>query len=180
MKNHWPHAPHHYLGDRGAYIVTAGTHHKEHFFPDGPKLKALHDGLLKYAQEAQWQLQAWAIFPNHYHFVATSPKKEDSASSLSDFIAKFHQRSASWVNEIDGQRGRKIWHNFWETHLTYEKSYFARLNYVQCNALHHGLVAKPTDYPYCSASWFERNAPKSFVKTVASFKTDQVHILDDF
>jgi len=66
MNKHWPHSPQHLLGGKAAYIVTAGTYQKEHFFSTEAKLQALHDCLLKYADRYQWQLQAWAVFPNHY------------------------------------------------------------------------------------------------------------------
>ena len=53
-------------------------------------------------------------------------------------------------------RAAAIWHNFWDTELTYEKSYLARLNYVHQNAVKHGLVARACQYRWCSAAWFER------------------------
>jgi putative transposase len=176
----WPHAPEHRLAGQGAYIVTAGTFRKEHFFADGPKLAALHNGLLKYAQKYHWRLQAWAVFPNHYHFVGTSPPDEDNANSLSTFIQELHRKSATWLNKEDEISGRKVWHNYWETHLTFEASYYARLNYVHQNAVHHGLTSVASDYPYCSARWFEKKAPKPVQNTIASFKTDQIKIIDDF
>ena len=64
--------------------------------------------------------------------------------------------------------------------LTYQKSYFARLNYVHRNAVKHGLVDKAADYPWCSAAWFAKQASPAFRKTIASFKTDRVKVYDDF
>jgi len=54
------------------------------------------------------------------------------------------------------------------------------LNYVYHNPVHHGLIDNAENYPWCSAAWFGRNAPAGFVKTVLSFKTDQLKIPDDF
>jgi putative transposase len=176
---HWPHAPAHRLSQGGAFIVTAGTYRKAHFFAGDERLKALHNGLLKYAAKYDWKLEAWAVFPNHYHFVAQSPKAE-SAESLKTFLADFHQHSAAWVNGLDATTGRKVWHNYWETALTYEKSYLARLNYVHQNAVKHGLVPVANQYRWCSAAWFERVAQPSMVKTIYGFQTDQVRVLDDF
>ena len=76
--------------------------------------------------------------------------------------------------------GRQVWHNFWETRLTYENSYFARLNYVHHNPVKHGLVKVAHRYPWCSASWFEHTASQAQVKTIYGFKTDQLKILDEF
>ena len=69
----WPHAPEHRLGEAGAYIVTAATYRKAMLFEDGPRLRMLHRALLTLAGEHGLRLQAWAVFPNHYHFVAQVP-----------------------------------------------------------------------------------------------------------
>ena len=177
----WPHAPVHRLAEAGTFIVTAGTYRKQHFFYGDERLKALHGGLLKYAAKYQWRLEAWAVFPNHYHFVGHSPVgADDGAASLSAFLADYHQHSAGWVNGLDAARGRKVWHNFWETRLTHERSYLARLNYVHQNAVKHELVPVANQYPWCSAPWFERTASEAQVKTIYSFRTDSLKVLDDF
>ena len=178
---HWPHAPVHRLEEKGSFIVTAGTYLKRPFFPDGERLRGLHRGLLKYAAKHAWRLDAWAVFPNHYHFVGHSPSEAtDGAESLRTFLADFHQHSAAWINGLDETPGRQVWHNFWETRLTFEKSLWARLAYVHQNAVHHGVAKVASAYPWCSASWFERHSPASRVKTIYGFKTDRIRIIDDF
>ena len=178
---HWPHAPTHHLGESGTFIVTAGTYRKVYVFAGSDRLYALQSGLLKYAEKHAWRLEAWAVFPNHYHFVARSPDgATDGAESLRHFLADFHQHSASWVNGLDGATGRKVWHNYRETRLSYEKSYFARFNYVHQNAVKHGLVRVASQYRWCSAAGFERTVPPATVKTIYGFKTDRVKVLDEY
>lgn len=177
---YWPHAPKHQVSEAGTYIVTAGTFGKRHVFTDGERLKGLHDGLLKYAQKYGWQLEAWAVFPNHYHFVGHSPEGAEDASSLKRLLKHFHGRASAWVNRFDGTPGRKVWHNFWETRLTHERSYLARLHYVHTNPVRHGLVPVANQYPWCSAGWFERTATTAMVKTIYGFKIDHVNVKDDF
>jgi len=53
-------------------MVTAGTYYKAPFFRGADRLKYLCGMLLEFAEKYAWQLQAWAVFPNHYHFVALS------------------------------------------------------------------------------------------------------------
>jgi putative transposase len=36
-------------------------------------------------------------------------------------------------------------YEFWDTHLTFEKSWLARLHYVHHNPVHHGLAAVASD-----------------------------------
>jgi putative transposase len=176
----WPHAPVHRLSERGTYFVTAGTYGKHHHFKGKLRLSVLQRGLLSVCRDASWRLEAWAVFSNHYHFVAESPENQDSAESLQAMLAELHFKTASWVNKLDKARGRKVWHNYWETHLSFEQSYLARLNYVHQNPVHHGLLGEATKYPYCSAAWFERTASNAQIAILRRFKADRVKILDEY
>ena len=174
----WPHAPLHRLADSGTYFLTASTYKKLHHFRGADRLSVLHRGLLTVAKDFGWMLEAWAVFSNHYHFVGHSPSSEEGASSLSVMLGHLHEETAKWVNRLDKEKGRKVWHNFRETKLTYEKSYLARLNYVHQNAVKHRLVTVAKQYPWCSAAWFERTARPAQVKTIYQFKTDLLKIDD--
>jgi len=68
----WPHAPAHKLTEDGTYIVTAGTYQKAHHFHNTERLHFLTKTLLALSKKYGWRLQAWAVFPNHYHFIAKS------------------------------------------------------------------------------------------------------------
>ena len=178
-KTPWPHAPLHRLGQQGVYFVTAGTYLKLHHFKTARRLEVLHRGLLKVTAKFDWQLEAWAVFSNHYHFVAHSPQDKETAASLSDMLGILHEKTAKWVNKLDNAPGRKVWHNFRETRLSFEKSYLARLNYTHQNAVKHKLVPVANQYPWCSAAWFERVATATQIKTIYGFKTDQLNVADE-
>jgi putative transposase len=172
----WPHAPAHRLRDRGVYLVTAGTRGKEHFFHSRERLSYLTNALMVLAQEYGWGLQAWAIFSNHYHFIGGSEKP----CTLRRLIQYLHSISAKHINLLDGTPGRTVWFQYWDTQLTHEKSYLARLTYVHTNAVRHGLVGQAEQYPWCSAGWFLRKAGKPFFETVKRFPCDKVMIPDGF
>ena len=176
----WPHAPTHLLAASGTYFVTAGTYQKLHQFRGRDRLSVLQRGLLTVVRDFGWSIEAWAVFSNHYHFLGHSPASEQGAASLSRMLGLLHEKTASWINGLDGEPGRKVWHNFWETRLTYEKSYFARLNYVHRNPVKHGLVPVANQYPWCSAAWFERAATPAQVKTIYAFPVDRVNVYDEF
>ena len=95
-------------------------------------------------------------------------------------LGVLHSRTAGWVNRLDKTPGRQVWHNFWDTRLTYQKSYLARLNYVHQNPVKHGLVAVANQYPYCSAAWFERTASPAMVRSIYRFKIDALSLYDEF
>jgi putative transposase len=173
----WPHAPLHRLDGQGAYIVTAGTYRRRPFFSSPERLDILHDQLLGLAAHYGWRLQAWAVFPNHYHFVAMAP---EDPHTLREFLRHLHSDTARRINALDHAAGRRVWFNFWETHLTYERSYLSRVRYVHENPVHHGVRRRAVDYRWCSARWFEASAEPAFQRTVATFKTDRLHLRDDF
>ncbi|HEV2694334.1 MAG TPA: hypothetical protein VG347_15685 [Verrucomicrobiae bacterium] len=176
----WPHAPSHQLSGRGTYFITSSTYEKTRHFQGAPRLRVLQRGLLTVAKEYNWHLEAWAIFSNHYHFVAHSPVEADDASSLNDMLSVLHVKTAGWINKLDKNPGRKVWYNFRETRLTHQSSYLARLNYVHQNPVNHGLVLIANQYPWCFAAWFERTASPAKVKSIYRFKTDKVAVPDDF
>ncbi|MBI5396671.1 MAG: hypothetical protein HZA91_15365 [Verrucomicrobia bacterium] len=176
----WPHAPLHQLSERGTYFVTASTCGKQHHFRGADRVRVLHRGLLTVAEQFGWQLEAWAVFSNHYHFVGHSPQDASDATSLRTMLRVLHVKTAAWVNRLDGSPGRQVWFNFRETRLTYQRSYLARLNYVHQNPVKHGLVPVANQYPWCSAAWFERTASSAIVKSIYRFKTEKVSVPDDF
>jgi REP-associated tyrosine transposase len=172
----WPHAPLHRVSEAGAYIITAGTYRKRHILDTPAKLDLVRDALFHVALAQGWELQAWAVLSNHYHLVAAVPDEAD----LSRFIHSLHRFTSRELNKIDRTSGRRVWHQCWDTHLTYERSYLARLNYVHTNPVHHGVVEDERSYPWCSAAWFVREADAALRKTVESFKTDRVNVPDEF
>jgi putative transposase len=158
-------------------MVTCATLHKRRLFSTPSKLTVLENELLALSEKYHWQLQAWAVFANHYHFAARGlPDK----AALGKFLGHLHTKTAIELNKLDEAKGREVWYNFWDTKLTYERSYLARLNYVHQNPVKHGLVAVANQYQWCSASWFERNASPSIIKTIYGFKTDKLKIDDDY
>ena len=184
--SNWHHSPVHRLTERGAYMVTAGTYQKKHTFDTPEKLAIIRDSLLSLLQEQGWNLCAWAVLSNHYHFVAVALEE---AKPLRNLIQHLHSVTARKINAISKAKAaasklphseRRIWFQYWETQLTYKKSYFSRLNYVHNNPVHHKIVVNAEDYEWCSAKWFRLHAGDSFFRTVSSFKFDKVNVKDDF
>jgi putative transposase len=173
----WPHAPVHRLDTDGVFMLTGATLYKNHLFKTADRLSLLENRLLKLAKDYHWQLEAWAVFSNHYHFVARSLSE---AGDLRLMLSQLHTETARDLNRLDRTEGREVWYNFWDTKLSFQTSYLTRLNYVHQNPVKHGLVAMANQYHWCSAAWFERTASPAMVKTIYGFKTDQVKVMDDF
>jgi putative transposase len=107
-KTPWPHAPTHELSGQGTYFVTASTYQKAHHFRGEKRLRVLQRGLLSVAGKFGWQLEAWAVFSNHYHFIAHSPIAVSDASSLIGMLSMLQVKTAEWVNKLDKSPGRRF------------------------------------------------------------------------
>ena len=180
IQTQWHHAPVHRLTEKGAYMVTCGTLHKHAILNTPERLDNFLSLLFHYAEKFKWQLQAWAVMNNHYHWVGLSPEHEADALSLKTMTAQLHEVSTKRLNRIDQTPGRKIWFNYWDNHITHASSYFARLTYVHNNPVHHGVAVKAEDYRWCSRGWLERTANRAFIHQLDGFKTDQLNVPDDF
>lgn len=173
----WPHAPLHAFNEKGTYMVTGSTLYKEHHFKKSSDLDYLHDLLLELANQYQWRLEAWALFSNHYHFIAQSP---NDPATLRKFVTHLHASSARELNFRHQMSGRKVWYQYRDTQITFQPSYLARLNYVMQNPVKHKIVDCASHYKWCSANWFEMNTTRAYHKAVMTFKTDTVTVEDDF
>ena len=157
-------------------MITAGTYQKSLLFNTKEKLELLQRALFEEAIERKWSLQAWAVFPNHYHLVAVLPP----GANVAAFVGHLHGSTSFALNRLDDLRGRKVWFNYWDTGLTSSGSYLARLRYVHENAVRHQIVRSAADYPFCSAPWFLEESEPAYARLVMDFPIDRLRLRDDF
>lgn len=173
----YPHNPPHLFSPNAIYMVTGAILHKQPLISTPEKKLFICKTLFERTKILGWKLQAWAILNNHYHFIADSP---ENSLSLERLIREFHSITAIQLNKLDQTSGRQVWHNYWDTCITYEKSYLARLHYIHINPVKHGLVQSAEDYPFCSYRWFLEQGDDNFKLQVFSQPFEQAHIVDDF
>jgi REP-associated tyrosine transposase len=176
----WPHAPTHQLSENGTYFVTAGTYLKAHHFRTPQRLDVLQRAFSPWHATSCGNSKPGLFFQITITLLLIPRSDSKDANSLSQMLGVLHTRTAGWINRLDKTPGRNVWHNFWDTRLTYQKSYLARLNYVHQNAVKHGLVPVANQYRWCSARWFEGVASPAMVRSIYRFKTNALSISDDF
>jgi putative transposase len=172
----WHHAPNHQFTPGKIYMVTGATLHKKNLFHNGERLSLLQSTLLEKLTESGWALHAWACFPNHYHFIGKAPDIE----KISQSMKRLHGNLSIRLNRMDGCTGRKVIYQYWDSCLSYDSSYYARLHYVMTNPVHHGLVPLASKYPFCSTAWFQKHTSKAACRKIASFPCDNLSVPDDF
>jgi putative transposase len=149
-REHRPwHSPAHYESESTTYyVITAACFEHRHVIGHSPERMAKFEkDLVELLTAGSTAVFAWCVLPNHYHALIDTP----SVKQLLADIGRLHGRSSFDWNGEEGTRGRQAWCNAAETAMKSEGHYYASLNYVLNNAVHHGYVKLWTDWPYCNA-----------------------------
>lgn len=173
----YPHNPPHYFVSNAMYMVTGAILYHRPLLDENKRKELVLHTLFERAKLLNWNLQAWAILHNHYHFIGRAP---ENARTLKTLIRQLHSITAIEINRWDNTSGRKVWFNYWDTCLTHEKSYLARLHYVHTNPVKHGLTGRAVDYPFCSYRWFVEQGNEELRQQVFQQPIDCLEIVDDF
>ena len=104
--------------------------------------------------ERPFAIDAWVVMPDHLHAVWTLPEWD------SDFSTRWGAIKARFTRGLpvgrtrashDIRREKGIWQRrYWEHHIRNEEDYAAHVRYCWFNPVKHGLVERPTDWPYSS------------------------------
>jgi len=173
----YPHNPPHYFVSNAMYMVTGAILHNQHLLIEDRRKEFFLQTLSDRTKLLGWDLQAWSVLNNHYHFLAQAP---EDATTLEKLIRQLHSITAIEFNRWDNASGRQIWFNYWDSCLTYEKSYLARLHYVHINPIKHRLVDDVINYPFCSFKWFIEEGDETLKQQVFAQPVDSLKIFDDY
>ncbi|MCO8120471.1 hypothetical protein NHH03_01885 [Stieleria sp. TO1_6] len=92
---------------------------------------------------------AWCVLPNHYHLLLRTQSVIHSLTRIGRLHGKL---SFEWNRQEELTGRRKVWAGAAETAMKSERHYFATLNYVLNNPVHHGYVKKWTQWPLSNAN----------------------------
>lgn len=144
---HWKHSGEH------AYLISATCYEHASVIGKTPeRMTECEAEVVRICGDFCVAINAWCILPNHYHVLV----RTERIAELLEELGQFHGRSAFSWNGEDGRRGRKVWYNCFERRLRSERHFWATLNYVHNNAVHHGYVKRWEDWPWSSAAEFLR------------------------
>jgi len=166
--------PHLFLPECHYFITGATWHHVHHL--QNPHAKArVVDYMFKSFAHYDWIIEDWVLLDNHYHIMARSSHQPDE---LPQIINNFHKFSALWLKKnIPLKTTPKIWHNYWDTCITYESSYYARLHYIWYNPVKHGYEDDPADWKF--GSFYTRDSHET-ASIMQKYPIDRVKINDDY
>jgi putative transposase len=152
QRHHLPwHGPPHYVSDSGLYLLTAACYEHRPLIGFSPQRMAEFEAeLLDTTQPYAQAIFAWIVLPNHYHLLVHAP----DIKALLQALGQLHGRTSFRWNGDEARRGRQVWHRAAETAMKSERHFWATLNYVLHNAVHHGYVERWQDWPYSNAAHY--------------------------
>ena len=133
-----PNYPHH---------VTQRGNRKQTTFFNQHDYKYYLNVMAKLCCHHQVEIWAYCLMPNHVHMVAV-PSAEDG---LSRAIGEAHRCYALKVNQREGWRGH-LWQERFASFVMDQTYLLAAARYVELNPVRAGLVDRPEDYQWSSAS----------------------------
>ncbi len=130
------HSPPHFDTDETRqFIFTAANYEHKHIIgKSAERMFECARALLAICSALDVLVYAWCLLPNHYHILL----KTNRIKELRQEIGRFNGKSSFKWNGEDDARGRKVWHNCFERKMRSERHFYASLNYVLNNAVHHG------------------------------------------
>jgi putative transposase len=132
------------------HITAACFEHRPYIGSTPARLDAFTRDLLALFIAHASQTLAWCVLPNHYHALVEAP---DILALLRE-LGRFHGRTSHAWNGEENARGRKVFFSAVERAMRSDRHFWATLNYVHHNPVHHGYVERWTDWPWSSATEF--------------------------
>lgn len=106
-------------------------------------------------QNHNFELNAIILLPDHVHMLITLAEHSDNyaviiASIKTHFSRQIKRSTSEIINQSRiRKRERGIWQRrFWEHRIRDELDYQRHMDYIHYNAVKHGYVARPIDWPY--------------------------------
>lgn len=175
----YPHNPPHLFIPNAKYFITGSTYKRVSYLKSDEAKWQLIISIQKAFKQYHWELEDWVILDNHYHLMGNAP---DEVETLSKIINDVHKFNALWIKKnISESAGvKKIWYNYWDTCITYETSYFARLNYIWYNPVKHGYIDNPEDWELGSYHQRIREVEDGIERIKREYPWDKLNLKDDF
>jgi len=145
------HSPPHEDWGEGSYHLTAACYeHKPIIGTSIERMTQCETHLLETVREHTENIFAWCVLPNHYHLLI----KTEKILYVIDALGKFHGRLSYQWNKEEAMRGRSVWRNCMECAIRSDRHFWATMNYVHHNPVHHKYVPQWQGWPFSSATDF--------------------------
>ena len=139
------------------YHITASCFdHHPNIGLSPSRAEAFAQELLAVLSQGKNQVHAWCVLPNHYHALVAT----ENVLGLLREIGRMHGRTSHAWNGEENSRGRQVFFRAVERAIRSDRHFWATINYVHHNPVHHGYVSNWTHWPWSSArQYLEQTDP---------------------
>ena len=136
------------LFDEGQFHLSAACYeHQAHIGYTTGRMADFCRRLLQVVEDCEATIFAWCLLPNHYHLLAATA----NLRALKKAVGQLHGRTSREWNLAEGAEGRTVWHGCSDRAMRSERHFWATINYIHNNPVHHGYVQRWDEWPYSSA-----------------------------
>ena len=140
-----PHRPN--FGHQRFHVTAACFEHRAYIGYSPERMDAFARDLLAVFAAHASQIFAWCVLPNHYHALVEAA----DILGLLRGLGKLNGCTSHAWNGEENSRGRKVFFRAVERAMRSDRHYWATLNYVHHNPVHHRYVERWTDWLWSSA-----------------------------
>jgi putative transposase len=141
------HRPPHRGSEKTRYHITAACFEHRHYIGHSAnRIQTFCGTLLGVFQQRNALIHAWCVLPNHYHALLETAGILDVLADL----GRMHGRLSYDWNGEEQTRGRHVWCGAVERYMRNDAHFWATINYVHNNPVHHGYVQRWQDWPFSS------------------------------
>ncbi len=143
------HSPPHFIseGPHRYHITAACFDHQPVIGKNLSRMEFFSQNLLAELHGDNRQTFAWCVLPNHYHALIST----DDLPALIRQLGRLHGRSSREWNTEDTAAGRKVFFRAADRKIRSDAHFWATMNYIHNNPVHHGYVGKWDEWPWGSA-----------------------------
>ncbi len=141
-----PHRPN--FGHLRFLISAACYEHRPHIGYSPERMDAFSGDLLAALAKGDSRVFAWCVLPNHYHALIETL----DVLQLLRVLGLLHGRTSHAWNGEERTRGRKVFFRAADRAMRSDRHYWATLNYVHHNPVHHGYAERWTEWRWSSAA----------------------------
>lgn len=144
----WHSPPHFDYDAPHCFHLTAACLNHSPLIGQTPKrMSDFEADLVATLRDASLELRAWCVLPNHWHAVVKTADLKETLKRL----GQLHGRMSRCWNLEDERVGRSCWFCCADRRIRNDAHYFATLNYVHHNPVHHRYVKHWQEWPFSSA-----------------------------
>lgn len=140
-----PHRPN--FGHLNFHISAACYEHAGHIGLSTARMDGFCAALLAVFAKHGAVPHAWCVLPNHYHALVET----EDVRGLFRELGRLHGRTSHAWNGEEKTRGRQVFYRATDRAIRSERHFWATMNYIHNNPVHHGYVKLWTEWRWTSA-----------------------------